>query len=209
MNTQKSCTFKYKFIKLLFMSQFGLSKREAEEKLYQGLQVYGEHEKRIEFLTISINKSQSRDIMIYFERLCQQMLYQGKYGVIDYFLVNVDGQHIHALIKKPYVRIEELVNSWKRITDDDSHLLIKTVRSDKTKRSKMLKLVNYIITQDEKHNSSVKYRCSENWGVISIKKKEKKEISPLKKIKNKIVYEDSYYINSQILSKDEYDKLQK
>lgn len=154
-----------------------LEKRDFEMQAYWGLKKYGESDKRVEFLTLTITKDKEVDLFSFFEKLNERMLYKGRFGIIDFAGVMVDGQHIHTLIRKPYVKTNELLAFWKNVTGEHSSMMIKTVRKDKTKASQMAKLIAYILNQGEKHNTDdILFFQSQNWGIVSSKDKEYKKL---------------------------------
>lgn len=155
-----------------------ITKRQAELEMYDGLKVYGENDKRIEFLTLTKNPDETFDIYKKFtNEFCQRLLYKGRFGSIDFYLVIVDHQHMHILIKKPFIKIHKIHEYWNNVTHQkNSSLVIKTVKGDKTDKKQMERLVTYIITQGDKHNTDdIIFKKSMNWGIVAHKKRIKTE----------------------------------
>lgn len=141
---------------------------------YWGLSEYRDN--RIEFLTLSRSHQDPTDIKIYFNKFIE-MISHHRWGImkIQYCLVCVDNQHIHALIKKPFHPIQKMREYWQTASNAESHILIRTVSGDKSDPSKMMKTVSYMAEQAFKHNLPVEFFRTDEWGIYGVKKKKKEK----------------------------------
>lgn len=146
-----------------------LSLTGARESMYKGLHSRGK--KRLELLSCSLPVECEKDVDICFELLMDRMSrYRNKWGKLtkmSYFKVLIrqkNNQHVHALIVKPWIFPDKLIEMWQEITGLKSNIECKTVSKDKTDRKQMKKLVDYLILQSEKHESAITtFSHSVNW----------------------------------------------
>lgn len=131
--------------------------------LYDGLKAHSGG--RVESLTISLAKGSNADLYQCFKTLIKRIVSKRKQSSVHYagVLVGNPPQHAHIFWVKPYVRWDELTGQWADITQDDSHIRSKSIVGDKSKRSEMRTLVNYVIRQQEHHNQPVMFIRSSRW----------------------------------------------
>ena len=140
-----------------------------------GIKIY-EHEKiRLEYLSLSISTDDNTPILTYFERLQPHMLYKQQFGYIDYIGVNVNNQHLHMVIRKPFVLLDILKSAWWNITEKESNIYVKTLKYDMNGKYKYEELLSYIINQEDHHIGQISYYESPSWGIVIHKKRQKKE----------------------------------
>lgn len=90
-----------------------MEKREFEYKAYAGLKQYHANKKRVEFLSLSVSKQSDIDIMKKFQLLYDRMFTHSKYGRFlnkEYIGVMVNHQHLHILLRKPFVQNQTLLS---------------------------------------------------------------------------------------------------
>jgi len=160
-----------------------MDKHDYEYKAYAAMTAYKNSKKRIEFLTVSISHKSEIDLMKTFLKLLNLMLYHSKYGRflrIDYAGVMVNHQHIHCLIKKPFVTLEALSSDWDRLTGMHSDLTCKTVIQTP---ASVARLIRYIVNQGDEHETyDIIFFDSPDWGIVAKKSKGKKTEPKLKSI---------------------------
>lgn len=198
------------FLKLyiLILQTRLMEKREFEYKAYAGLKNYHQSKKRIEFLSISVSKESNIDIMDKFQKLYDRMFVTSKYGRFmnkEYIGVMVNHQHMHILLKKPFVHNQALSNDWDYLVGSHANLECKTVIMSE---SSIKRVVNYCVNQGDQHETDdVIFFDNPYWGVIKKTIKPKKEEIENKENwrKRKIKYEGSYMIDGNFVSKQEYE----
>lgn len=176
--------------------------------MIRGMTIYEKEKIRIEYISLSISTNDKTNIMEYVERLIPHMLYQRKFGTVDFCGCVVNKQHIHFLIRKPYVPYATLQSAWHMITKNISNVYVKTVRYDMDGKYKYESVLQYILQQEEKHDEPVEYYKTPNWGYVIHKKKQKGEVIITKKPwhKSSLKYEESYMINGEFVTKQQYDE---
>jgi len=146
------------------------NKRDFENESYEGLSYYGDHNKPVEHLVLTFEKGDTDDLLKKFHLLQRKILVNSKWGWkrnIQFVGVVMTKPHYHAhiLIRKPYVDKLVLIRYWAMVYKEGSHIEIKFVSKDKTKKTQMRRLVTYIMNNPEEHQSEDYYYFkSMNWG---------------------------------------------
>ena len=160
-----------------------LGRRDAINQMHEGIRFYHSKQKRVEYLTISKSHEDLRDI----ENLFQSLLYQirihsvNQFFPLDWFGVKVENNHMHVLIRKPFIRSEIIVNLWKGVLGYGGNLRCYTVKKE---RQRINDLVMYIAEQDEKHSTQdTIFFKSEYWGKIHKKGESFKKVTRFEQIK--------------------------
>jgi len=168
-----------------------------EKLCYEGLHNYGEIDKRIEMINLTKLDIDTKDIMIYFEKFIQRIEMNFMRVNIEYCICCVNHQHIHGLIKKPFVEYPVLQKYWEETTVNSKGIMLKTVRKDKTKKEDMKKLIDYISSQKQHHDTDdVRYYISPDWGYVKKKYTKKLEKDKIEIVTN-INFPNGYYIKEK------------
>lgn len=145
-------------------------KRIFEEEVYRGLAFYGDHDKPIEHMVLTMEKGDTDDILVYFRILQQKILRNVKWGWkrnIQFIGVVMKEPHYHAhiFVKKPFVDRNVLIRLWSLTYKEGSHIETRFLYKDKTVRSHMKKIVTYVMNNPDEHQSEdYFYFKSVNWG---------------------------------------------
>jgi len=150
---------------------------------YEGLHNYQLGKKVVRSLVLSIDVSDNTDIMLYFEKFVNDVKSQFARANFEYILSCVNHQHIHCLAVYPFVDFAILSRIWQNITGRISQINVKFVKGDKSEKSEVQRLVDYISTQKAGHDTSdVRYFISPKWGFIPRNHHKKKEVEIISNI---------------------------
>lgn len=147
------------------------SKREYEYEAYRGLAFYGEKEKPVEHLVLTMEKGDTADLLALFKLLQIKILRNAKWGWkrnIQFIGVVMRDPHYHAhiLIRKPHVDLQILIRYWSMVYKEGSHITSKFLYKDKTNEKHMKKIVTYVMNNPDEHQSEEFYYFkSKNWGL--------------------------------------------
>lgn len=143
---------------------------------YKGMINYSDV--RLEHLTVSI-RTDMTDILEKFDKLLSNMEGHFRKVNIRFLFVCVGGQHIHCIIKKPYIDYDWLKLWWHEITKEQSDIYCKVIRGKKENRQdeNVKKLHDYLLYQAQHPThefKEIRYYVSPEWGYVKSKKKSKK-----------------------------------
>lgn len=147
------------------------NKRDFELQCYTGLKYYGEHDKPVEHLVLTMETGDTGDLLAFFKLFRHKILVNAKWGWkrnIQFIGVIMKDPHYHAhiLIKKPHVDLPILLRYWQTVYKEGSHITSRFLYKDKTNKSHMKTIVTYVMNNPEEHQSSEYfYFKSKNWGV--------------------------------------------
>lgn len=142
-----------------------MDKQDFIFKARAAMKQYRDAKKRIEFLTISQSTKDQEAIFPYFLKLLETMTLKGGFPIVkDYAGCVVNHQHMHVLIKKPFIDINVLLHSWQRIRREECNLTVKTVSNVP---GSVDRVINYIATQGDQHKTyDVVFVDSPRWGIV-------------------------------------------
>lgn len=148
-----------------------IEKEQARRMLFDSFREYGYGKVKMKFLTLSKKKDDSRDLLSMFYQLHMMLQFKFPRARIDYFMSYVDGQHIHCIIRLPWLPIDDFKMLWSSITGygESFNMALKMIKSDMRYPSKIGRLVDYVIEQD-KGGSLVKYIKSPDFGIAHKKR---------------------------------------
>lgn len=146
-----------------------MDKQDFIFKANASMTKYRDVKKRIEFLTVGQSHDIDQDIMKKFQQFLDTMTLKGGFPYIsDYIGCVVNHNHIHVLIKKPYILPDVLRNNWQKIAGINSNITCKTV---KPTPEDARRVINYIANQGNEHETDdIKFFDTPRWGITTPRK---------------------------------------
>lgn len=152
-----------------------LNAEDFRSRAMYGLFAYHGCDIKVKHLVVSLSKDHTGRIETYFNNFVKRIRELRPRSKIEYAAAVVNSQHMHILIRVPYLEHSQYFGIWKKVSHGESdQLWIKQI--SKTEKSR-IRLVEYICEQKREHDTlDVKFLFSQSWGDIE-KSKQKKTTS--------------------------------